>query len=133
MRHSFKLKLFLAVILLSLQADAGQKAGRTSGSTQSTPLGPSLRFFGHDNTHSWSQVFYGAMPRPRKMSRLEKRARQTSEALTRVLAFAEFDDQRFEDVLDDFFIGQYGLEVVVIADLLIVYMYYLDTHRWFND
>ncbi len=113
MRHSFESKLFLAVMLLALQAEAGQKANQTPRSTPSTPVGPMLRFFGGDDAYSWSQVFYGAMPRPRKMSRLEKRARQTSNALARVLAFAKFEDQRFEDVLDDFFTGQHGLEVVV--------------------
>lgn len=113
MRRSFKSKLFLAVMLLAFQAEAGQKANQTPRSTPSTPAGPTLRFFGGDDAYSWSQVFYGAMPRPRKMSRLEKRARQTSDALARVLAFAKFEDERFEDVLDDFFTGQYGLEVVV--------------------
>ncbi len=111
MRRSFKSKLFLAVMLLAFQAEAGQKANQMPVSTPSTPVGPTLRFFG--DAYSWSQVFYGAMPRPRKMSRLEKRARQTSDALARVLAFAKFEDERFEDVLDDFFTGQYGLEVVV--------------------
>jgi len=111
MRRSFKSKLLLAVTLLAFQAEAGQKANQTPVSTPSTPVGPTLRFFG--DAYSWSQVFYGATPRPRKMSRLEKRARQTSDALARVLAFAEFEEERFEDVLDDFFTGQYGLEVVV--------------------
>ena len=113
MGHTLKSILFLAGMLLALQAEAGQKANQAPVATPSTPVGPTVRFFGDGAAHSWSQVFYGATPRPRKMSRLEKRARQTSDALARVLAFAKFEDERFEDILDDFFTGQYGLEVVV--------------------
>ena len=74
---------------------------------------PILQHFSNSRPYAWDQVFYGPPPRPRKLSKIEKQARHTSEALARGLGFAVFEDESFGEVLEGFFLGRHELEIKV--------------------
>ena len=111
MRRNSKLVLFVFATLLALEFASGQQANQSPVSVKPTAAAPP--FFSNYTPYSWDQVFYGPLPRPRKMSKLVERARQTSNALARGLGIVLLEDQPFGEIIDDYFGRQHQLEVVV--------------------
>ncbi len=118
MRPRLKLAGCLSGMLIPMLAHAGQQANQSSIKPQPSAAQPKLRLFRDAQSYSWGQVFYGPMPRPHRMSSLERRARHTSDVLGRGIGFAVFEDKTFGEILDEFFAVQHGLEVTVDWDAL---------------
>ena len=113
MRFWFTLTFVLLTLSLAVEAASGQQPSSVSASAQQAGSVPVLQYFSNSRPYSWDQVFYGPPPRPRKLSKIEKQARHTSEALARGLGHAVFEDESFGEVLDGFFLGQHELEITV--------------------
>lgn len=113
MRKKSKSVLFVFATLFALEFASGQQANQPPVSVKPPATASSPPFFNNHTPYSWDQVFYGSLPRPRKMSKLVERARQTGNALARGLGFVVFEDQPFGEIIDDYFGRQHQLEVVV--------------------
>ncbi len=105
----------LVFLALSLAAEtaSGQQPSPVSGSALQAGATPLLHYFSNSRPYAWDQVFYGPPPRPRKLSKIEKQARHTSEVLARGLGSAVFEDESFGEVLEGFFLGRHELEINV--------------------
>ncbi len=118
MRFWFTSTFALLVLFLVIEAASGQQSSSASVSAPQAGSVPILQYFSNSRPYSWDQVFYGPLPRPRKLSKIEKQARHTSEVLARGLGLAAFEDESFGEVLDGFFLGQHELEIKVDWDVL---------------
>ncbi len=113
MRFWFTPILVFLALSLAVETASGQQPSSVSVSAPQAGSTPILQYFSNSRRYAWDQVFYGPPPRPRKLSKIEKQARHTSEVLTRGLGSAVFEDESFGDVLDGFFLEQHGLEIKV--------------------
>lgn len=113
MRKKTKSVLLVFATLFALEFASGQQANQSPVSLKPTATASVPPFFSNHTPYSWDQVFYGPMPRPRKMSKLVERARHTSSALARGLGFVVFEDKRFGEIIDDYFGQQHELDIVV--------------------
>ncbi len=118
MRFWFTSIVALLALFLVVETASGQQPSLVSASAQQAGSIPVLQYFSNSRPYSWDQVFYGPPPRPRKLSKIEKQARHTSEVLARGLGFAVFEDESFGEVLEGFFLGQHELEIKVDWDAL---------------
>ncbi len=118
MRFWFTSTFALLVLFLVVEAASGQQPSSASVSAPQAGSVPVLQYFSNSRPSSWDQVFYGPLPRPRKLSKIEKQARHTSEVLARGLGLAVFEDESFGEVLEGFFGGQHELEIKVDWDAL---------------
>ncbi len=113
MRKKTQSVLFVFAILFALESASGQQANQSPVSLKPAAAASVPPFFNNHTPYSWDQVFYGSLPRPRKMSRLVERARQTSTTLARGLGFVVFEDKPFGEIIDDYFGQQHELDIVV--------------------
>lgn len=118
MRSLFTSTLVLLTLSLAVETASGQQSISVSAPAQQPAQNSILQYFSSSRSYDWDQVFFGPRPRPRKMSKMQEHARHTSEALTRGLGVAVFEDVPFGEVLEDFFLGQHGLEIKVDWDAL---------------
>ncbi len=118
MRFWFTSTFALLVLFLVVEAASGQQPSSASVSAPQAGSVPVLQYFSNSRPYSWDQVFYGPLPRPRKLSKIEKQARHTSEVLARGLGLAVFEDESFGEVLEGFFGGRHELEIKVDWDAL---------------
>ena len=113
MRFWFASTLVFLALSLAVSTASGRQPNSVSASAQQAGATPVLQYFSNSRPYAWDQVFYGPPPRPRKLSKIEKHARHTSEVLTRGLGLAVFEDASFGEVLDGFFLGKHELEIKV--------------------
>ncbi len=120
MRFWFTSTFALLALFLVVATASGQQPSSVSASVQRAGSSPIVQYFSNSRPYSWDQVFYGPLPRPRKLSKIEKQARHTSEVLARGLGLAAFEDESFGEVLEGFFLGRHELEIKVDWDALAV-------------
>ncbi len=118
MRYWFTSTLALLALFLVVETASGQQPSSASVSAQQAGATPILQYFSNSRPYSWDQVFYGPLPRPRKLGKIEKHARHTSEVLARGLGYAVFEDESFGEVLEGFFLSRHELEIKVDWDAL---------------
>ncbi len=118
MKFWFTSTFVFLVLSLAVETASGQQPSSVSASVQQAGSIPILQYFSNSRSYSWDQVFYGPPPRPRKLSKIEKQARHTSEVLARGLGHAAFEDESFGEVLEGFFLGRHELEIKVDWDAL---------------
>ena len=118
MRIWFTSTFALLALFLVVETASGQQPSSVSAFAQQAGATPILQYFSNSRPYSWDQVFYGPPPRPRKLSKIEKQARHTSEVLARGLGHAAFEDESFGEVLEGFFLGRHELEIKVDWDAL---------------
>ena len=118
MRFWFTSILVFLALSLAVETASGQQPRLVSASAQQAGSTPVLQYFSNSRPYAWDQVFYGPPPRPRKLSKIEKQARHTSEVLARGLGHAAFEDEAFGEVLEGFFLGRHELAIKVDWDAL---------------
>ena len=118
MRFWFTSILVFLALSLAVETASGQQRRLVSASAQQAGSTPVLQYFSNSRPYAWDQVFYGPPPRPRKLSKIEKQARHTSEVLARGLGHAVVEDESFGEVLEGFFLGRHELEIKVDWDVL---------------
>ena len=118
MKFWFPSTFVFLVLSLAVETVSGQQPSSVSASAPQAGSIPVLQYFSNSRPYAWDQVFYGPPPRPRKLSKIEKQARHTSEVLARGLGHAAFEDESFGEVLEGFFLGRHELEIKVDWDAL---------------
>ncbi len=118
MKFWFTSTFVFLVLSLFVETASSQQPSSASAPAQQVGSIPILQYFSNSRPYAWDKVFYGPPPRPRKLSKIEKQARHTSEVLARGLGLAVFEDESFGEVLEGFFGGQHELEIKVDWDAL---------------